>query len=325
MKKEIRFRHLDQYDRDRIEALLKTGHKQKEVASVLRVDKGTISREIARRKRKDGWYEATAAQLKANVRRSNGKYQGMKIERYPALRDFIIEQLQRYRSPDEIAGRMRREKRWPRVGANAIYKWLYTVYGQQYARYLCTRRVRRKPQKKKPKREMIPHRISVWERPRDRSLHHWEGDTMVSPKRAHTTASVAVASAIREKYLFGTKIENLKPESMKRAIQQKSVHVHMDTLTLDNGIENRAHEEFGMDTYFCDPHSPWQKPHVENGIGLLRRWFLPKGTNLDTVNEEALQTYISILNGKYRKSLHYESAYEVAVRHGILQTEVAFH
>lgn len=325
MKKKIRFRHLDQHDRDRIEALLKAGHRQKEIADVLQVDKGTISREIKRRKRKDGRYEATAAQHKANIRRANSKHQGMKIERCPELRDFIIEQLQRYRSPDEIAGRMKREQRMPRVGANAIYKWLYTVYGQRYARYLCTRRVGRKPQKNRPKHEMIPHRISIWERPQSVSLRHWEGDTMVSPKRAHTTASVAVASAIQEKYLCAMKIENLKPDSMKRAIQQKSAHAHMDTLTLDNGIENRAHEEFGMDTYFCDPHSPWQKPHVENSIGLLRRWFLPKGTNLDTVSEEELQAYIGILNGKYRKSLQYESAYEVAVRHGILQTEVAFH
>jgi IS30 family transposase len=325
MKKKIRFRHLDQYDRDRIEALLKAGHKQKEIAGILQVNKGTISREIKRRRRKDGRYVATAAQHKANVRRANSKYQGMKIERHPGLRNFIIEQLQRYRSPDEIAGRMRREKQNPRVNANAIYKWLYTVYGQRYARYLCTRRMKRKPQKRKPKSEMIPHRISVWERPQSGTLRHWEGDTMVSPKRANTTASVAVASAIQEKYLCAVKIENLRPESMKHAIQQKSAHVYMDTLTLDNGIENRYHEEFGPATYFCDPHSPWQKPHVENSIGLLRRWFLPKGTNLNTVSEEALQMYIGILNNKYRKSLQYESAYEVAVAHGILQTEVAFH
>ena len=148
---------------------------------------------------------------------------------------------------------------------------------------------------------------------------------MVSPKNAKTTASVAVASAIREKYLWAMKVGNLKPESMKRAVQQKSVHVRMDTLTLDNGIENRYHEEFGMDTYFCDPHSPWQKPHVENSIGLLRRWFLPKGTNLEDVSEEELQMYVGILNGKYRKSLKYQSAYEIAMERGILQKEVAFH
>lgn len=323
-KKQRRFRHLDQFDRDRMEALLAAGHTQEAIARILTVDPGTISRE-RKRQRKDGRYVATTAQGKANVRRSNSKYQGMKIEKYPELRSFIIAELMMSRSPDEIAGRMIREKRIPRIGTNAIYKWLYSIWGQHYARYLCTKRRRRKPQKRKPKKAIIPNRTSIWERPRRGVRHHWEADTLVSPKSAQTTAAVAVASAIREKYLWGTKVKNLKPESMKVAVQQKSIQFRMDTLTLDNGIENRYHEEFGMSTFFCDPHSPWQKPHVENAIGLLRRWFLPKGTDLSPLSEEDLQKYISILNHKYRKSLHYQSAYEISEKHAILKNEVAFH
>lgn len=325
MKKKQRiFRHLDQFDRDRLEALLNVGHTQEAIAGILGVNPSTISRE-RRRKRKDGFYVATTAQGKANVRRSNSKYQGMKIERYPDLRDFIREQLKCHRSPDEIAGRLKREKRSPRIGTNAIYKWIYSIRGQEYAKYLCTKRRRRKPQKRQTQKEIIPHRINLRERPKRGVWYHWEADTMVSPKSAETTAAVAMASAIREKYLWGTKVENLKPESMKLAVQQKSAHVRMDTLTLDNGIENRYHEEFGMMTFFCDPHSPWQKPHVENGIGLLRRWFVPKGTDLSKLSEEELQKYLSILNHKYRKSLKYQSAYEVARAHDILKTKVAFH
>lgn len=322
-KRRKPFRHLHQYDRDRMEAMLAAGHKQYEIAAVIGVTKGTISREMKRRRR-NGRYEATAAQLKANIRRSNSKYQGMKIERHPRLRNFIITQLRTHRSPDEIAGRMKRERRSPRVGTAAIYKWLYSVYGSPYCRYLCTRRSRKKPQTRKQKREMIPQRISIWERPRSSVLAHWEGDTMVSPKRACTSASAAIAAAVQEKYLVGTIMKNLKPESMKDAVQQKSAQVRMDTLTLDNGIENKAHGQFGVPTYFCDPHSPWQKPHVEQAIGLLRRWFLPKGTNLARVSEETLQRYLFVLNQKYRKSLKYQSAYEVAVKRGILKTEVAF-
>lgn len=318
MKKQRHFRHLDQFDRDRMEALLDAGHTQKAIAGILKVDPGTISRE-RKRKRKNGRYEATTAQLKANVRRSNSKHQGMKIEKYPELRGFIIAELRQSRSPDEIAGRMKREKQSPGIGANAIYKWLYSIWGQEYARYLCMKRKRRKPQKRKPKKEIIPNRINLRQRPKRGVWCHWEADTMVSPKRAQTTASVAVASAIQEKYLWAAKVKNLKPESMKLAVQQKSVRIRMDTVTLDNGIENRYHEEFGMLTFFCDPHSPWQKPHVENGIGLLRRWFVPKGTDLSKVSEEELQNYVSTLNRKYRKSLHYQSAYEVAEKNGILK------
>lgn len=324
MKKQRYFRHLDQHDRDRMEALLDAGHSQQEIARILTVAKSTVSRE-RKRKRQNGHYEATTAQLKANVRRSNSKYQGMKIEKYPELKARIMTELHQHRSPDEIAGRMRREGCTPRMGTNAIYKWIYSVWGQRYASYLCTKRKRRKPQKRVPKKEIIPHRINIRKRPRRDVWYHWEADTMVSPRSAQTTASVAVASAIREKYIWATKVENLKPESMKSAVQQKSVRIRMDTVTLDNGIENRYHEEFGMMTFFCDPHSPWQKPHVENGIGLLRRWFVPKGTDLSKLSEEDLQKYISLLNHKYRKSLNYQSAYEVAVERGIFKNEVAFH
>lgn len=319
MKKKRQFRHLNQSDRDRIEALLRAGHSQKDIAIILKVDKGTVSREIKKRKRKDGRYEATVAHHKANVKRSNSKYQGMKIETYPTLRDFIIKGLKDSRSPDEIAGRMKRELVSPRITTNAIYKWLYSVYGEPYCAYLCTKRKRKKTQRHTPKREMIPERISIRERPTSPTLHHWEGDTLVSPKTKHTTASVAVVCAILEKYICATKLLDLKPARMSRTIRRFTRRLHMDTLTLDNGIENRYHERFGVDSFFCDSHSPWQKPLVENSIGLARRWFLPKGTDLSLVSEETLQTYITILNNKYRKSLNYQSAYEVAIAHGILK------
>ena len=326
MKRKRRFRHLDQFDRDRIEALRNAGHTGQEIADVLGINKSTISREINTRKRKDGRYEAAAAQGKANVKRANSKYRGMKIEARPELRRLIVSELEQHRSPDEIAGRMKREGRMPRVNTNAIYKWLYSIYGQQYCRCLCTRRYRKKPQKRDvPKREMIPNRIGIAERPRGPQLRHWEWDAMVSPKKAKTTASVAVACAINEKYVAGIKLENLKPSGTRHAIHEvMSIH-RADSVTLDNGIENRLHEEFGIPAYFCDPHSPWQKPHVENSIGLLRRWFIPRKTDLSQVTEEELQGYFSILNHKYRKSLNYQSAYEVALRRGILKTEVAFH
>jgi IS30 family transposase len=290
------------------------------MAGILGVNKSTVSREINSGKRKSGCYEATAAQLKANVKRVNSKYQGMKIEAHPELRARVIAELARHRSPDEIAGRMKRERLTPRVNTNAIYKWLYSVHGQPYCRYLCTRRYRKRPHKEDvPKREMIPNRISIQKRPRGTGLHHWEWDAMVSPKKANTTASIAVACSITEKYMSGIKLDNLSPEHTVQAVKRVSAVLRVDSVTLDNGIENRRHEDFGVSAYFCNPHSPWQKPRVEGSIGLLRRWFIPKKTNLEQVTAEELQHYITILNNKYRKSLNYQSAYEVALARGIIK------
>ncbi len=309
--------HLDQFARDRLEAMLRDGLKQKDIAEVLKVDKSTVSREVAKRKRMDGRYDATSAQIKARVRRSNSKYQGMKIERNPALKTRIIAELKNLRSPDEIAGRMREEGFEPRVDKDAIYKWLYSAFGAQYCKYLCTRRYKKKPQKKKTERVMIPSRINVSLRP-DEGVHA-EGDTFVSPRRAKTTHAVAAVVLSEEKFLELRKIPGLKPAYLQAAIQDIGAAVHFDTLTLDNGIENRTHESFGIATYFCDPHSPWQKPRVEGAIGLVRRWFLPKGTDLSRVSQEELNVYANILNRKYRKSLGYKSASEVVEERGILK------
>lgn len=316
-RKRKRFHHLDQSDRDRIQALLDSGHKQTEIAKILCVHKGTISREINKHKRKSGRYEATTAQHKARTKRLGSKYQGMKIEEHLELRKRIIFELTKHRSPDEIAGRLKEESVFPRVNANSIYKWLYGVWGQRYCRYLCTRRYRRRKQRKKTKREMIPNRVSLKQRPK-RGIHT-EGDLFVSPIKTGTLRSGALICIPQTKLLTGMMIGNKKPATMVMAIKKLASKISIDDLTLDNGIENKYHEQFGIDTYFADPHSPWQKPHIENGIGLLRRWFVPKGTDLKKVSEKDLQKYLHILNGKFRKSLNYKSAYEVSLEHGIIQ------
>ena len=316
-KRRRPFRHLNQFDRDRIEALLEAGHKQKEIAGILKVGAGTVSREIKKRRKRNGYYSALAAQRKANVKRLNSKYQGMKIERHSELRLAIIAGLKQHRSPDEIAGRMKREKQKIRVNANAIYKWLYSVWGQPYCRYLCTKRYRRKKQKQTMKREMIPDRISLKQRPK--RGEHAEGDLFVSPIKTGVQRSGALICVSSVQLLAGRMIENKKPATMARAVKEITADISIDDLTLDNGIENKLHGQFGLSTYFADPHSPWQKPHIENGIGLLRRWFIKKGTDLRMISEEQLQGYLRILNGKYRKSLGYRSAYEAALERGIIR------
>lgn len=322
-KKREPFHHLRQSDRDRIQALLDSGHKQEEVANIIDFDAGAISREISKRKTKDGRYIATVAEHKASVKRSMSKSQGMKVEANHELREHIIAELKKYRSPDEIAGRMKRDNVTPRVATKAIYKWLYSKWGQAYCRYLCTKRYKKRKYLKKTKREMIPNRISIHKRP-IRGIHA-EGDLFVSPTKTGSQESGAVICVPFSKLLAGTMVENKKPAVMKLAVRKTIRHLNIDDLTLDNGMENREHEKFGIDTYFCDAHSPWQKPHVENSIGLIRRWFVPKKTDLKYLSEEQFQEYLHILNGKHRKSLGYRSAYEVSLEYGIIQKTPVFN
>jgi IS30 family transposase len=141
----------------------------------------------------------------------------------------------------------------------------------------------------------------------------------VAPKKAGNTESVAIAAERITKLLVGTKIPSLSPVHMQEAVEYMDAEVDIKSLTMDNGIENRSHEAWNIPTFFADQHAPWQKPLVENNIGLIRRWFMPKGTDFATIPESLLQQYFSIINHKYRKSLNYKSAYEVALLHGIIK------
>mgnify|MGYP001608599514 FL=1 len=326
MKKQRTFHHLNATARDRLEALLDAGEKQKEIAKILKVNKSTISREIKKRKRKNGRYDADTAEHKAQIKRSRSKYQGMKIEKDPRLRKYIIERLKEKRSPDEISGRMRKDKQSFFVNKNAIYAWLWSSRGQRYCKYLCTKRYGRKTHSGNSKREMISGLISFREAPKG-SLNktrygHGEFDTMVSGRRALGKDALAVVTFKKEKLLRLKKIGDMKPDTMLRAVRTINEETPLLSLIGDRGIENKKHQSFGVDTFFCDAHSPWQKPHVENQNGLVRKWWFPKGTDWSLVTDAKIQQAEDHINNKWRRSLNYSSAIEVSTAHGILKEKL---
>ena len=316
MKIGTTWKQLDQEQRDRIQLMWERGEKQKDIARILGVSPSRISREINDRKTVAGNYQATLAHAKAKLARRRSKYQGMKIEREPELRQEIIKQLKEYRSPDEIAGRMILDRRTIRVSSDAIYRWLRSQFGQRYCRYLCTKRYWKKIRLNQRERHLIPNLFSIHDLPAEVGVVT-EGDTFVSTKGSK---AAAVLVGWREsKLLKGDLIQSLKPKHLVRVMKQVQSQSRSDLLILDQGIENIYHEQFGVKTAFCDPASPRQKPFIENSIGLCRRWWWPKGTNLARVSKKEFQTKLEILNHKYRKSLRYRSANEVARECGILK------
>ena len=316
MRKTRVFVQLDQAKRDRIESLWDEGVEQKEIAKIVGVDKSTVSREIQKRKGQDGKYRASQAQHKANIARGNSKYQGMKIEKYPELRRHIVAEMERGQAPDGIAGRMKEEKMAPRVSADAIYRWLRSPFGQRYCKYLCTKRANKKKHSEAPGRQIIPNMVSIHDIGPDPGIVT-EGDTFLSPRKVSKT-SVAMVGWRECKLLKGDKVQSLKPKHTTRVMKRIHSEYKSDLMILDQGGENREHPQFGVPTCFCDPASPRQKPFIESSIGLCRRWFWPKGTDLSKIPSQEIQEKIEILNNKYRKTLRYRSANEVARECGII-------
>lgn len=317
--KRAPFEHLNQRKRDRIQALYVRGHKQKEIAEVLRVSPGTISRELERYGKKTWRYSSVRAQKDAEAKRERSKRPGMKIEANEELKRYIVQELKKLRSPDEIAGRMKKDGVLPRVGTNAIYTWLYSEYGKEYTKYLCTRRTRSRKQNRLGKKVLIPDRKSHRQRPVHEELVHAEGDLFVSPTKLGVKTSGLLVVVPETHLLEGAIIPDKKTGTVTPAMQKISRELPLDTCTFDNGSENVRHAEFGVDAYFCDPASPWQKPHVESSIGLIRRWFLPKGTDLSEIPDETFQSQLHLLNHKWRKSLGYQSSYEASLERGIIK------
>jgi IS30 family transposase len=268
------------------------------------------------RKKETGEYKADVADHKAGVKRSNSKYQGMKIEQHQWLKRHIVREMKLCRSPDEIAGRMKEEKWKIRVSADAIYRWLRSPFGQRYCKYLCTKRCNKKPHSKAPERHIIPNLVSIHNMPPDPG---WvtEGDTFWSPPGISKTAGMLVGWR-DTKLLKGDLVKSLRPLHTTHVVKKIGSEYKMDALILDQGGENREHEQYGIPTYFCDPASPRQKPFIESSIGLLRRWFWPKGTDLSKISTEEFQEKLELINNKHRKTLRYQSANEVSREYGIL-------
>jgi IS30 family transposase len=197
-----------------------------------------------------------------------------------------------------------------RVSHETIYMSLYVEGRGQLRRelYRCLRtgRAQRRPRSRIETRGKIPGMVMISERPpdvEDRAVPgHWEGDLMQS----------AVGTLVERTSRFVLLLhlpdgrEAIKVnDAMKTAIGDLPAEL-VRTITWDQGREMARHVDFTVDTgvqiYFCDPHSPWQRPSNENTNGLLRQ-YLPKGTDLSQHSAEDLAEIARSLNNRPRKAL----------------------
>jgi IS30 family transposase len=136
---------------------------------------------------------------------------------------------------------------------------------------------------------------------------HWEGDLIVGELGR---SAIATLVERQTRYLMLIRVgRNKTSEHVCAAIteQIQTLPGHLaKSLTWDRGKELANHLQFTVDTgiqvYFCDPHSPWQRGTSENTNGLVRQYF-PKATDLSQHTQAELNRVAYELNDRPRQTL----------------------
>lgn len=312
---------LSKAERSEIEILTNKGYSMRKIAEVLERSPNTISYEI-KKNSVDNKYKAIKANKKAHLVKRMSKFQWKKINQNKACKTYIIEKLKLGWNPDEIAGRMKQEKKDFYVSKTAIYDWLRSNRGQEYCKYLHSKRPNKKRREKKTKKKMIPDRVSIYNRFKGADTRnrygHFEEDTVVSGKKG--TGALSVMIERKSRYVYIRKLQSMRPQehllSIQKVMKENIIKIH--SITFDNGIENRYHKQIGVPTFFCESYSSWQKGSVENLNKMIRK-YIPKGSDISQYSEEYIAWIQNRINEKPRKILGYRSAKEVALRGGIIK------
>jgi IS30 family transposase len=246
-------------------------------------------------------------------------------------------------SPEQIACRLRfdfPEDETMRISHEAIYQALYVqgrgALRRELTACLRTGRALRMPRARARRqgRNFISPEIMISQRPAeaaDRAVPgHWEGDLILG------VGSSAIGTLVERTTRFtmllhlprmtghglearvknGPALAGHGAMAVRDAITRKIITLPEQlrrSLTWDQGAELAQHARLkidaGVQVYFCDPHSPWQRGTNENTNGLLRQYF-PKGTDLSMHNADDLEAVALALNTRPRKTLGWKTPAE---------------
>jgi IS30 family transposase len=246
-------------------------------------------------------------------------------------------------SPEQIARRLPVD--FPddgtmRISHEAIYQALFVqgrgALRRELTACLRTGRALRMPRARTRRRgkAFLSPEIMISQRPAeiaDRAVPgHWEGDLILG------LGSSAIGTLVERTTRFtlllhlprmtghghearvknGPALAGHGAEAVRAAITRSIIMLPEElrrSLTWDQGVEMAQHARLkidaGVQVYFCDPHSPWQRGTNENTNGLLRQYF-PKGTDLSMHSAEEIAAVAAALNSRPRKTLDWRTPAE---------------
>jgi len=296
------------------------GQSLQQIAAALDRPTSTISREVNRNRGKKVGYKPSYADEQAKARR----WRGSRLSRQPDLRKHVLNRLAMGWSPVTIAGRLAYEKDSKRISHESIYRFIYAEIRRtddgawrHYLPRAKAKRGRRARLSASPV-HTIDKRVCIAERPA--SAHsraepgHWEADLMLFKTYSQNVLVIHERSSRFTVFLHqANKAAQTTLSSLDRffALLPEALR---KTIAFDNGNEFALHYKLAdaanLDTFFCDPHSPWQKGGIENAIGRMRR-MLPTSTDLKTLKPKDFLKRAIIFNHTPRKCLDFQTPAEV--------------
>jgi IS30 family transposase len=303
-------------EREEISRGLAAGESLRVIAGRLGRAPSTVCREVSVNGTRRSYRALTADRA---ARRRARRPKRAKLAQRPRLRAEVEAGLAQLWSPQEISRRLVRDHPGDpemRVSHETIYMSLF-VQGRGALRKELTACLRSGRAMRRPRhvkggfgQGQLTNMVMISERPADvddRAVPgHWEGDLIFG--RRMTAIGTLVERWSRYVMLVALP-DGHSAEAVRAALTAKITTLPAalrQSLTWDQGKEMADHVRFSVDTgvqvYFCDPKSPWQRGSNENTNGLLRQ-YLPRTTDLAAVSQHDLDLIAASLNGRPRQTL----------------------
>jgi IS30 family transposase len=313
-----KYGHITLEERCEIARLRASGQSYRQIASALDRSASTIAREMKSNSSQPGQYRPVYADQQSRARR----WTGSKLDRDAGLRGVVLSCLAAGWSPEQVSGRLARERGERVLSHETIYRFIHAQIARtkdySWRHFLPRGKSKRGWHGRKggSAASFIAHRRPVQERPSAagdrRTPGHWEADLMLFARYGQ---AVLALHERQSRLLIAVRPPGKAAEPIAAAMQQMLAPLPAawrQTITFDNGTEFAQHyvlHDIDMQTFFCDTYSPWQKGGIENAIGRMRRT-LPRKTDLATLSDDRFADLVRAYNNTPRKCLDFQTPAE---------------
>jgi IS30 family transposase len=317
----MHYTHFSIEEREKLQYLWWERKSLRQIARELGRSASSISRELKRNfpEQHQVYASRLAHQRALQKRKSRGRHDRLKNQ---TIRDYVIKELKKRTSPEQIAGRIKIDIPGAKISHEAIYQFIYAQIhrdgygwlkpGCQDLRSCLRRRKKRRTHQGSRRCQRVlrmpglsidvrPSVVNEKARPGD-----WESDSVASKDNQ---AGINTLLERKTGLVCITKLQAKTAEATILAIESRMKNlpkVLRQTMTFDNGSENQKWDALqirtGLTPYFAHAYHFWERGANENVNGLIRDFF-PKKTDFKMISEAQLQAVEDNLNNRPRKRL----------------------